>query len=89
MENVAQERNSRKLIIGKVVSSKPDKTIVVSVERRKKHPIYDKVLKKSGKFMAHDEKNECNPGDIVELMETRPLSKMKRWRLVKIVERAK
>jgi small subunit ribosomal protein S17 len=89
MENPALERNSRKVIIGKVVSNKPNKTIVVSVERRKKHALYDKVLKKSARFMAHDENNECNLGDIVELMETRPLSKLKRWRLVKIVERAK
>jgi small subunit ribosomal protein S17 len=89
MENAEIQRNSRKLVVGKVVSNKPDKTIIVLVERRKKHPIYDKILKKSTRFMAHDEKNECNMGDIVELMETRPLSKTKRWRLVKIVERAK
>lgn len=89
MENQAENRNSRKEVIGRVVSTKPDKSIVVMVERRVKHPIYGKTIRKSTKFMAHDEKNDCNPGDIVQLMETRPLSKMKRWRLVKIVERAK
>jgi small subunit ribosomal protein S17 len=89
MENVDIQRNSRKVVVGKVVSNKPDKTIVVLVERRMRHAIYGKTLKKSTKFMAHDQENECNVGDIVELMETRPLSKLKRWRLVKIVERAK
>jgi small subunit ribosomal protein S17 len=89
MENTTIERNSRKVVIGKVVSNKPDKTIVVLIERRFKHPIYGKTLRKSTRFYAHDEKNDCHMGDIVELMETRPMSKLKRWRLVQIVERAK
>jgi small subunit ribosomal protein S17 len=89
MENSVVERNSRKIVVGKVVSNKPDKTVVVLIERRLKHPIYGKTLRKSTKFHAHDENNECNIGDIVELMETRPISKLKRWRMVKIVERAK
>lgn len=83
------ERNLRKERIGLVVSNKMDKSIVVLVERKVKHPMYGKFLKKSTKFMAHDENNECNPGDTVRIMETRPLSKNKRWRLVEIVERAK
>jgi small subunit ribosomal protein S17 len=89
MENTTIERNSRKVVVGKVVSNKPDKTIVVLIERRFKHPIYGKTLRKSTRFYAHDEKNDCHMGDIVELMETRPMSKLKRWRLVQIVERAK
>jgi len=89
MENNTVERNSRKEVIGKVVSNSPDKTITVLIERRVKHPIYSKTIRKSTRFMAHDEKNECGVGDIVKLMETRPLSKNKRWRLVKIVEKAK
>jgi small subunit ribosomal protein S17 len=89
MENQTLERNSRKVVVGKVVSNKADKTIVVLIERRFKHPIYGKTLRKSTRFYAHDEKNDCRTGDIVELMETRPLSKLKRWRLVQIVERAK
>ena len=83
------ERNSRKEIIGKVTSNKMEKSIVVSIERKIKHPLYGKFLKKTKKYVAHDEKNECNEGDIVQLMETRPMSKSKRWRLVKIVEKAK
>jgi len=71
------------------VSNKMDKTIVIKVERKVKHPLYGKFVKKSTKFMAHDEKNECNIGDTVRIMETRPLSKNKCWRLVEIVERAK
>jgi small subunit ribosomal protein S17 len=89
MENQTIDRNSRKVVVGKVVSNKPDKTIVVLIERRFKHPIYGKTLRKSTRFYAHDEKNDCHMGDIVELMETRPISKLKRWRLVQIVERAK
>ncbi|MBX7206291.1 MAG: 30S ribosomal protein S17 [Bacteroidia bacterium] len=85
----AAERNTRKEIIGKVVSNKMDKTITVSVERKVKHPKYGKFVKKTSKFKAHDEKNECNINDVVRVMETRPLSKDKRWRLVEIVERAK
>jgi small subunit ribosomal protein S17 len=83
------ERNLRKERIGIVTSSKMEKSIVVSVERKVKHPKYGKFVKKTTKFVAHDEKNECNPGDTVRIMETRPLSKSKCWRLVEIVERAK
>lgn len=83
------ERNLRKERIGVVVSNKMDKSIVVLVERKVKHPMYGKFVKKSTKFMAHDENNECNIGDTVRIMETRPLSKNKCWRVVEIVERAK
>jgi small subunit ribosomal protein S17 len=83
------ERNLRKERIGVIVSNKMDKSIVVQVTRKEKHPIYGKFVKKSTKFIAHDEKNECNIGDTVRIMETRPLSKNKCWRLVEIVERAK
>ncbi len=83
------ERNLRKERIGLVASNKMEKSIVVLVERKVKHPKYGKFLKKSSKFMAHDEKNECNIGDTVRIMETRPLSKNKCWRLVEIIERAK
>ncbi|MEM7382735.1 MAG: 30S ribosomal protein S17 [Bacteroidota bacterium] len=82
-------RNSRKERIGRVISNKCDKTITVMVERRIKHPLYGKFISKSTKFMAHDEQNACNPGDAVKIMETRPLSKKKRWRLVTILEKAK
>ncbi|QCR23453.1 30S ribosomal protein S17 [Pontibacter sp. SGAir0037] len=84
-----QERNLRKERSGKVVSNKMDKSITVLVESRMKHPIYGKFVSKSTKFMAHDEKNECNIGDTVRIQETRPLSKNKNWRLVEIIERAK
>ena len=84
-----EERGRRKELIGKVMSNKMDKSIVVAVERKLKHPLYGKFVKKTRKFVAHDEENTCNEGDIVQVMETRPLSKSKRWRLVKIVERAK
>ena len=83
------ERNLRKERIGLVVSNKMEKSIVVLVERKVKHPKYGKFVKKSTKFMAHDEKNECGMGDTVRIMETRPLSKNKCWRLVEIIERAK
>ncbi len=83
------ERYLRKERVGVVVSNKMDKTIVIKVERKVKHPLYGKFVKKSTKFMAHDEKNECNIGDTVRIMETRPLSKNKCWRLVEIVEKAK
>ena len=83
------ERNLRKERIGGVVSNKMQKSIVVEIERREKHPIYGKFIKKTNRFMAHDEKEECNIGDTVRIMETRPLSKRKRWRLVEIIERAK
>lgn len=84
-----QVRNLRKERVGIVTSSKMEKSIVVSVERKQKHPIYGKFIKMTRKFHAHDEKNECNEGDTVRIMETRPLSKTKNWRLVEIVERAK
>ena len=83
------ERNLRKERVGVVVSSKMDKTIVVAVERKEKHPLYGKFVKKTTKFVAQDEKNECGIGDTVRIMETRPLSKTKNWRLVEIVEKAK
>ncbi len=83
------ERNLRKTRIGVVSSNKMEKTITVAVERRVKHPIYGKFVKKTTKFHAHDDKNECNIGDVVKIMETRPLSKTKRWRLVEVVERAR
>jgi len=82
------ERNLRKEKIGIVVSNKMQKTITIMVERKVKHPIYGKFLKKSTKFSAHDENDECNIGDKVKVMETRPLSKNKRWRLVEILEKA-
>lgn len=83
------ERKQRKTRIGKVVSNKMDKTIVVAVETIKTHPLYKKRIKRTTKFKAHDENNQCNIGDIVKIMETRPLSKEKRWRLVDIIEKAK
>jgi small subunit ribosomal protein S17 len=83
------ERNLRKTRTGVVSSNKMNKTITVAVERKVKHPIYGKFVKKTSKFHAHDEKNECTVGDIVRIMESRPLSKIKRWRLVEIVEKAK
>ena len=83
------DRNLRKERIGVVASNKMDKSIVVSIERRVKHPLYGKFVKKTSRFIAHDEKNTCNEGDTVRIMETRPLSKSKNWRLVEIIERAK
>jgi len=83
------ERNLRKTRIGIVSSNKMNKTITVNVERKVKHPIYGKFVKKTTRFHAHDEKNECAVGDVVRIMETRPLSKTKRWRLVEVVEKAK
>ena len=82
------ERNFRKTMTGTVVSDKMDKTIVVAIERRVKHPLYGKIVKRTYKLKAHDENNECSTGDKVRVMETRPLSKDKRWRLVEIVEKA-
>lgn len=84
-----EERNLRKTRVGKVVSDKMDKTIVVAVQDNVKHPLYGKIVKKTYKLKAHDENNECRVGDRVRVMETRPLSKDKRWRLVSIVEKAK
>lgn len=89
METTTVERNSRKERVGKVVSNKMQKSITVAMDRKVKHPIYGKFMTKTTKFMAHDEKNEANIGDTVRIMETRPLSKNKRWRLVEIVEKAK
>jgi len=83
------ERNLRKTRTGKVVSDKMDKTIVVAVEDHVKHPLYKKIVKNTYKLKAHDENNECRIGDTVKVMETRPLSKDKRWRLVEIIEKAK
>ena len=83
------ERNLRKERIGVVVSNKMDKSIVVAVERKEHHPMYGKFVKKTTKFVAHDEKNECSVGDTVRIMETRPWSKTKNWRLVEIVEKVK
>ena len=82
-------RNLRKTRVGVVSSNKMDKTITVNVERKVKHPLYGKFLKKTTKFHAHDEKNECSIGDTVKIMESRPLSKTKRWRLVEVVEKVK
>lgn len=86
MEN---KRGLRKVRIGQVVSNKMDKTISVSVVRRVKHPVYKKYIKRTMNLMAHDANNECSEGDLVKIMETRPLSRMKRWRLVEILERRK
>ncbi|MBQ1991626.1 MAG: 30S ribosomal protein S17 [Clostridia bacterium] len=83
------ERNLRKTNVGKVVSNKMDKTIVVAIEDSVKHPLYDKVVKRTAKLKVHDENNECGIGDRVKIMQTRPLSKDKRWRLVEIIEKAK
>ncbi|MBM3177518.1 MAG: 30S ribosomal protein S17 [Bacteroidetes bacterium] len=83
------ERNLRKERIGKVVSNKMQKTITIAVDRKVKHPIYGKFINRTTKFMAHDEKNEAGIGDTVRIMETRPLSKSKRWRLIEVIEKAK
>jgi small subunit ribosomal protein S17 len=83
------KRNLRRERVGVVVSDKMDKSITIVVKTKQKHPIYGKFVNKTSKFMAHDEKNECNIGDTVKIMETRPLSKSKNWRLVEIIERAK
>ena len=86
---MSEQRNMRKTIVGRVVSDKMDKTVVVAIQDSVKHPIYDKVIKRTVRYKAHDEKNECGVGDRVRIMETRPLSKDKRWRLVEIIEKAK
>ena len=86
MEN---KRNLRKTRVGKVISDKMDKTIVVAIADNVKHPVYNKIVKRTTKIHVHDENNECRVGDKVEVMETRPLSKTKRWRLVQIIEKAK
>jgi small subunit ribosomal protein S17 len=87
--NLQESRNLRKTRIGIVSSNKMDKTITVAVERKVKHPIYGKFVKKTTSFHAHDDKNECSIGDTVRIMETRPLSKTKRWRLVEVIEKVK
>ncbi|MDX2188677.1 MAG: 30S ribosomal protein S17 [Bacteroidota bacterium] len=84
-----EDRNLRKVRTGKVVSSKMDKSVIVTIERKMKHGMYGKFIKRTKKFVAHDENNECGVGDTVSIMETRPLSKTKRWRLVQIIEKAK
>ncbi|MBL7111635.1 MAG: 30S ribosomal protein S17 [Bacteroidales bacterium] len=84
-----EERKTRRERIGTVISNKMEKSIIVAVKRKVKHPIYGKFVNKTSNFVAHDEENTCNEGDTVKIMETRPLSKSKRWRLVEIIERAK
>ena len=86
---MSQTRGKRKVFVGVVVSDRMDKTVVVAVDKLVRHPLYKKVIRKTSKFYAHDENNECRVGDIVEIMETRPLSKLKRWRVVRIIQRAK
>ena len=83
------ERNMRKTMVGKIVSDKMDKTVVVAIQDNVKHPLYKKIVKRTVKFKAHDENNACNVGDRVSIMETRPMSKDKRWRVVEIIEKAK
>jgi|WetSurMetagenome_2_1015567.scaffolds.fasta_scaffold490459_1 small subunit ribosomal protein S17 len=85
----AVRSSKRKTRVGVVVSNKMQKSITVAIEKKVKHPLYKKFFKKTTKFVAHDEKNECGEGDVVKIMETRPLSKLKRWRLVEIIEKAK
>ena len=86
---MTEERNLRKTRVGRVVSNKMDKTVVIAIEDNVKHPVYGKIIKRTLKVHAHDENNECGVGDKVEIMETRPLSKTKRWRIVEIIEKAK
>ena len=86
---MSEERNQRKEKVGFVVSDKMDKTVSVAVERKTQHPLYKRVIRKTKKFKAHDENNECSEGDKVKIMETRPLSKTKRWRVVEILKKAK
>jgi small subunit ribosomal protein S17 len=88
-ESAAAQRNSRKTRIGRVVSDKMQKTVVVSIERRVQHPVYGKMVRRTKKLKAHDEQNAAKTGDTVRIMETRPLSKDKRWRVVEIIERAR
>lgn len=87
--NVATERGRRKVRMGRVVSDRMEKTVVVAIERLVKHPVYERYVRRRTKFKVHDEKNECRVGDIIRFMETRPLSKDKRWRFLEFVERAK
>lgn len=86
---MSEERNDRKVKVGKVVSDKMDKTVVIAIERLVQHPLYKKSIKKTVRFKAHDENNDSHTGDIVSIMETRPLSKDKRWRVVEVLERVK
>ena len=86
---MTEERNLRKVRVGRVVSDKMNKTVVIAIEDNVKHPVYGKIIKRTLKVHAHDENNECGVGDKVEIMETRPLSKTKRWRIVEIIEKAK
>ena len=86
---MTEERSLRKVRVGMVVSDKMDKTVVIAIEDNVKHPVYGKIIKRTLKVHAHDEKNECGVGDRVRIMETRPLSKTKRWRIVEIIEKAK
>ena len=86
---MTEERNLRKVRVGRVVSNKMNKTVVVAIEDNVKHPVYGKIIKRTLKVHAHDENNECGIGDKVEIMETRPLSKTKRWRIVEVIEKAK
>ncbi len=86
---MVKRKSTRKVMTGRVVSDKMDKTIVVEVESRMPHPLYKKIVKKTKKYKAHDEENSCGVGDVVRIMETRPLSRTKRWRLVEILEKAK
>ena len=86
---MSEVRNNRKTRVGTVISNKMDKTIVVAVRSRVKHPLYGKIMNQTTKFKAHDENNECGIGDVVRLMETRPLSREKRWRMIEVVEKAK
>ena len=86
---MTEERNLRKVRVGRVISDKMNKTVVVAIEDNVKHPVYGKIIKRTLKVHAHDEKNECGIGDKVEIMETRPLSTTKRWRVVEIIEKAK
>ena len=86
---MTEERNLRKVRVGRVISNKMNKTVVVAIEDNVKHPVYGKIIKRTLKVHAHDENNECGIGDKVEIMETRPLSKTKRWRIVEIIEKAK
>lgn len=89
MEPQLLERNARKERVGRVVSNGMDKSVTIAIERKVKHPKYGKFMTKTTKLMAHDEKNECGMGDMIKIMETRPLSKNKRWRLIEIIEKAK
>lgn len=88
-EVTTEERTLRKTRVGKVISTSMDKTVVVAIEDNVKHPMYGKIVKRTKKLHAHDEENHCSVGDVVEVMETRPLSKTKRWRVVTIIEKAK